>query len=209
MPTLIFHFTHMDNLHSIFEFGALRCDTAVREAGSLAVDVGNRGIKARRREMPVPCGQGGVVADYVPFYFAPRSPMLYAIHMGRVPEYPDGQEPLVYLVSTVEQVQADGSPVVFSEGNAGHHLTEFFTDPAHLEARIDWPLMTARMWNDTAEDGDRMRRRMGEVLIHKSFPTSSIHAVGCYDDVFADRVTATLDDLGQAVEVRAERGWFY
>lgn len=209
MPTPIYHFTHMDNLASIFEFGWLRCDTAVRNAGRLAVDVGNRDIKARRRELPVPCGRRGVVADYVPFYFAPRSPMLYAIYRGAVPEYPDGQRPLVYLVSTVEQVQADRRPVVFSEGNAGARITEFFTDPADLETRIDWPLMSATMWHDTADDGDRRRRRMAEVLVHDRFSTSSIHSIACFNDAVADRVAVMLEGLGPDVEIRAERGWFF
>jgi hypothetical protein len=58
------------------------------------------------------------VADYVPFYFAPRSPMLYKLHKGGVPNYTNGQDPLVYLVSSAEAVAASGASFVFSGGVA-------------------------------------------------------------------------------------------
>ena len=90
--TPFYHFTPIHHLVSIIERG-LRCDGTA--AGLLAVEVGNRGIKERRRRRAVPVGGRGVVADYVPFYFAPRSPMLYAIAMGNVPEYTGGTDPLV------------------------------------------------------------------------------------------------------------------
>ena len=37
-------------------------------------------IKARRLAQPVRCNPGTLVGDYVPFYFCPRSVMLYLIY---------------------------------------------------------------------------------------------------------------------------------
>lgn len=37
-------------------------------------------IQDRRAQTYVPCLPGGNPHDYVPFYFAPCSPMLYAAH---------------------------------------------------------------------------------------------------------------------------------
>lgn len=65
----------------------LRSDSLVIAEGSLTVDVGKDNIKEGRRRRTVPIGPGGVVADYVPFYFAPRSPMLFTIDKGSVPQY--------------------------------------------------------------------------------------------------------------------------
>ena len=39
--------------------------------------------------------------DYVPFHFSARSPMMYRISCWNLPEYSDGQRPLVYLVTSI------------------------------------------------------------------------------------------------------------
>lgn len=77
--------------------------------------MGNHGIKASRRRVPVNAGPGGVVADHVPFYLAPRSPMMYAIHMGNVASYAGGIDPLVYLVSSIGRLLELGLPVVTTD----------------------------------------------------------------------------------------------
>ena len=79
--TRVFHFTPIDNLATIVREG-LHCDSTVQSSGLLLQEVGNQGVKGLRRSRQVSVPPGGVVADYVPFYFAPRSPMMYAIHMG-------------------------------------------------------------------------------------------------------------------------------
>jgi hypothetical protein len=57
-------------------------------------------IKRRRvEELEVSCHPGTKVGDYVPFYFCPRSVMLYVIHRANHPDlsYRGGQEPIVHL----------------------------------------------------------------------------------------------------------------
>ena len=104
VPTPVLHFTHIDHLRDIATHGLLS-DTAAQSRHLLTQEVGNREIKERRRTTVVPVPPGGVVADFVPFYFAPRSPMMYAIHKGNVPEYPRGLGPLIYLVTTIERLR--------------------------------------------------------------------------------------------------------
>ena len=88
-PTFVVHFTSVDHLGSIATEGLL-ADTGAQAQGVLEVEIGNTDIKARRARREVPVAPNGVVADYVPFYFAPRSPMMYSIHRGNVPTYQDG-----------------------------------------------------------------------------------------------------------------------
>lgn len=125
----------------------------------------------------MPLAPFGRVADYVPFYFAPRSPMLLTLARGNVPTYSGGQDPLVYLVSSAEAVAACGQACLFSDGNCASPLTQFFGDLAPLSSAVDWELMTARMWANTPDDQDRMRRRMAEFLVHQRVPVSCVSLV--------------------------------
>ncbi|WP_433390433.1 type II toxin-antitoxin system toxin DNA ADP-ribosyl transferase DarT [Micromonospora sp. KLBMP9576] len=166
------HFTHIDNLPAILTAGRLTADNLVR--GRLVTDVGSAAIKASRRTRRVTCPPGGVVADYVPFYFAPRSPMMYRIakehENGRAGCYPGGDDPLVYLVSSIDRVHDAGLLWVASDGNCAASLTCFSRDLGDLAHLVDWPLMRERVWKDVPEDQDRMRRRMAELLVHQEFP---------------------------------------
>ncbi|MGF0313829.1 DarT ssDNA thymidine ADP-ribosyltransferase family protein [Rhodococcus sp. IEGM1428] len=45
---------------------------------------------------------GGCVADYIPLYFAPRSPMLYSLKMGNVPTFQGDTHDFVYIVTSTE-----------------------------------------------------------------------------------------------------------
>jgi hypothetical protein len=75
---VIYHFTDVANLASILNADELRCHSTA----DCAVDVADATIKSRRMSKRVPCRPGGTVGDYVPFYFAPRSPMLFRIQRG-------------------------------------------------------------------------------------------------------------------------------
>lgn len=84
-------------------------------------------MKSRRKQHRVPLAPFGRIADYVPFYFAPRSPMLYTLAKGNVPTYTCGQDPLVHLAFSTEAAIAAGLPCLFSDGNCASPLTEVST----------------------------------------------------------------------------------
>lgn len=123
-PTPVFHMTRIERLPSIVRQGLLP-DNEVRSRGLPGVEIGYRHIKARRACRPVPCGLGGTLADYVPFYFAPRSPMLFAIHRGSVSPEASKTGRIVYLVSTTQQLLAGGLNVVVSNRHAELAYAEF------------------------------------------------------------------------------------
>ena len=75
----IVHLTSVANLVSIWAQGRLLADSTM--SPEIEVDeLGSTDIKAHRRVRPVHCSAMGVVADYVPFYYCARSPMLYFAH---------------------------------------------------------------------------------------------------------------------------------
>ncbi len=184
-PTFIYHFTDIQNLHSILRNKGLFCTNKLQENGSGFVNIAFEQIQYRRSEKRVPLPPYGNLHDYVPFYFAPRSPMLYTISQGNVPQYHSGQNQLIYLVSTVQQVILKQIPFVFTDGHAIISYSEFFNNPKDL-GQIDWGIMDSRYWNDTTEYPDRKRKRQAEFLAFEFFPIESVMEIGVINAALED-----------------------
>ena len=208
MATPIYHITHLSNLASILAIAGLCSNSTMQQHGIGYTDLANQSIQSRRARVTVPCGVGGTLTDYVPFYFAPRSPMLYAIHQGNVPTYSNGQESVIYLVSTVAAVQQANLSFVFTDGHGIMALTQFFDDPADLNT-VDWQVMTLKYWFDTPEDRDRKRRRQAEFLVHQFFPWQLITEIGVMHHSAKAEVEQCLQTVTHQPGVILRRNWYY
>jgi hypothetical protein len=203
------HFTHVRNLPGILATGCLQADSQVDRRSRLVVEAADLEIKASRRATSVGFPPFGCVADYVPFYFAPRSPMLYKLAKGGVPTYTEGQDPLIYLVSTVRTIADAGLPLLFSDGNCAAAVTQVFNDLELLGSVVDWQLMRAQMWNNTADDPDRMRRRMAEFLVHQRVPVSCLVGIVVRTRGMHEQAERLLVDRAVELPVRVRPGWYF
>ena len=215
---LLYHFTHLDNLGDLLDLGALLSDTEVRNASLLSVEAGHQGIKDRRRRVPVSCEPGGVVADYVPFYFSARSPMMYSLWRGNVPTFTGTVEDLVYLVTDVPTLVAANMSCVFSDRNAAVAFADFSNDVAVLgdlasnspqSDFVDWDLMKSRQWNTTEQHPDRMERRMAEALVYEQMPLELLRGVGVVDERRKSLVEQMFDDAGYDIPTVVRPDWYY
>lgn len=206
--TPIYHITHIENLPVILAQDGLWCDRESAQRGLLKIGIAHAHIKERRAKRAVPTGPGGTLADYVPFYFAARSPMLFAIDRNQVAGYQGGESDIVHLVSTVETVQASGRPFVFSDGHADMAISSFFTDLADLK-QVDWKMMKETYWNDTPSDGDRKRRRQAEFLTHGFSPWSLVSEVGVMNPAMAGQMNSLLAGAAHVPVVSVRRNWYY
>jgi len=77
---LIFRITHVQNVPWILEHG-LHCQSS-RIKDPNFVPIGMANLIEKRRTREVALAPGGVLADYVPFYFTPFSIMMYHIKTG-------------------------------------------------------------------------------------------------------------------------------
>lgn len=202
----IYHFTHRENLASILDAGGIQCDAALADAGY--ANVGNQDIKARRARRDVPVPPHGVVADYVPFYFAPRSPMLYSIYKGNVPGCAYTQSEVVYLVAEAEEV-FQTCRCCFSDRNAVLLHAQFYSDIGALPDAVDWPLMEAIYWRDTPDDTQRRERRMAEFLVHRFMPWSLVQRLVVYDSENLDYVVGVLTARRMNTPVSIDRNWYF
>lgn len=207
-PVLLYHITHLDNLSGILRGGYLHCHKEMRNSGLHPVDIAYPAIQDRRATTQVPCAPGGVLHDYVPFYFAARSPMLYALHRNQVAGYSGGQTPILHLVTSVARLAETGHRFVFTDGHATMSFSRFFTDPADLDS-IDWSVMQGQYWNDTPEDPDRKRRRQAELLVYNRVSWQAMIGIGVSDSRSEARVKTILAEYNLILPVRVRRQWYY
>ena len=104
-PLRIFHITAIPNLQSIVKSKMLYSNGLLQKKKIDHENIAYQGAQGRRATKLVARPPGGVIHDYVPFYFAPRSPMLMAINGGRVDGCGYRQADIAHLVSTVEDVK--------------------------------------------------------------------------------------------------------
>jgi len=210
MPEL-YHITHLDNLASIIERGGLWSDAERIRQGLEHQNVGLTEIKqSRLHEREVNCHPGTMVGEYVPFYFCPRSIMLYLLHRGNRQglTYTGGQRPIVHLVANLERTVAwaDVHAVrwAFSNRNAGTAYAEFFADLAQLE-RINWDAVQATDFRDPQiKDG-----KQAEFLLCGRFPWELVERIGVMDPDIAGRLQPVLGDEAGNPVVEIRREWYY
>lgn len=83
---LLYHITHYQNLYSILKNKGLSAYSKVTNEEAVYTNIAHQGLQGRRSTTNVPVYPNGCLHDYVPFYFASRSPMLchYSGTSGRI-----------------------------------------------------------------------------------------------------------------------------
>lgn len=175
---LIFHITHLDNLPSILKDQCLWSDFDLLKSHNRRTVIGFDTIKRRRlEELPVSCHPSTNVGHYVPFYFCPRSPMLYVIHCRNAElTYQAGQDRIVHLVSRIDIAieNAAGRPWAFSDGNAGARYARFSNDLSQFDHFVDRNAVHATYWSDPTVK----ERKQAEFLVHQQFPWTGFLTIG-------------------------------
>lgn len=201
--TYLYHITDLSNLPSILASGGLLSDCAL--AGVAHQVIGYSNIKHRRMtEYRVPCCGNRFVGEFVPFYFCPRSPMLYTVNLGNT-ERPRGcQTSIVHLVTTVAAAVSQGRPFAVSDGNAGAKLVTFRGDLASIDdpSHLRWPDITARQWQG------KMHFKQAEFLVADRFDWGGIVYIGCHNTSAADQVKKLLPSKG-GPKVGVQLNWYY
>ena len=163
----------------------------------------------RRATTKVPCSAGGYLHDYVPFYFAPRSPMLYAIHKENVDSYSGGQQPIIHLVSEAYTINSLKLKFAFTDGHAIMAYSEFYDDMSDLQSVIDWELMKSKYWANTPDDPNRKWRRQAEFLVYENCPWSLIQEIGVINKTIAEQVQLILTAFNIQIPVSIYQNWYY
>lgn len=219
-PTRLFHITALANIPAILARGALVSKTASAVAGINYQNIAHAGAQGARARRTVPNPPGGGIHDYVPFYFAPRSPMLYAINGGKVLGCNWRQEDIAHFETTVTAVTGTGQPIVFYDRNATLEYSVPYTDLAHLGTAVAWDLLTeapqkdgfCTFWQSKTTPEryvDRMERRQAEFLVKDTFPLRAMTRIGVVNVDKANEVRAMLLQHQIALPVVVMPDWYF
>jgi ssDNA thymidine ADP-ribosyltransferase, DarT len=203
--TPLFHITDVDNLAGIVASGGLLSDSRLVASGGPNVDIGYKNMKQRRMtQTRIPCAGNRFVGEFVPFYFCPRSVMLYTVNIGKTGKALGCQRSILHLVTSVADAMDSGSTWAYSDGNAGASYPNFYNEIDDLDIRLNWSAINERAnWSAVRTE------KQAEFLVADTYSWNSILAIGCYEDAVAQRVTAILKGVQHRPTVTVERGWYY
>jgi len=205
----LYHIAHVDRLPSIVADQCLWCDREVVRRAPAGTTIGMNSIKQRRlNELRLSSHPTLFVGDCVPFYFCPRSVMLYLISQGNHPElaYRGGQGPIVHFEADLHAVVAwaDAQPRcwAFTLSNAG---ARYFEDRSSLDqlGEIDWNAVQARDWQQ-CKDG-----KQAEFLLELSLPWHLVERIGVQSRATYASALNALPTHGHRPPVEIRPEWYY
>lgn len=205
----IYHIVHVDRLASIVASKGLLCDAVMEKHSDIGTNIGLKNIKSRRlNECALQSHSGLFVGQCVPFYFCPRSVMLYMYHMNNDPNltYKGGQGPIVHLAADLHEVVnwANQNEIrwAFTLSNAG---SSYFEDRAELEKldELDWQVIAANMWSGKQD------RKQAEFLIEHSFPWELVSRIGVKSQEVYSQVNMILQDAEHTPHSEIKPNWYY
>ncbi len=207
----IYHITHLENLPEIIRHNYIISDAGRMGMGLDFNIIGISAIKQRRLErIEVKCHTGTRVGEYVPFYFCPRSIMLYILYRGNHPDldYTGGQTPIVHLQadlkSTVNWAEQKNIRWAFSDRNAGSFIADFFNDLKYLD-KINWEAVMASDFRDMQiKEG-----KQAEFLIYELFPWKLVEKIGVANRNILKSVKKMLKNSEHKPPVSIEPSWYY
>ena len=206
----IYHIVHVDRLASIIADGYLWSDAEARRRDVGGTAIGMARIKKRRLEELTLSSHLDLFVGYcVPFYFCPRSVMLYQIYRGNDPnmDYQGGQGLIVHLEADLRQTVARADAAkrrwAFTSSNAGSRYFEDFSDLSKLNM-LDWDAIQASQWS-----GDRKGPKQAEFLVELSFPWNLVTRIGVRSPEVGNRVLQAIRSSSHRPTVEIKPGWYY
>lgn len=175
----IYHMTHYKNIESILENGLL---SHYNDLASENID--NTEVNDRRDKLE-PINQKNI-HNYVPFYFNPKNPMLYANK--------EIQEDIVILAFSRKLLLKDKT--IYTDGNAASDSTGFYYYLEDLD-KLNWQCINSTYWSDF-EDGKR--EIMAEVLVNKKVKIKHLKKIYCYDEATKEYILNLDSDINVKVK---------
>ncbi len=210
----IYHIVHVDRLPSIVGDQYLWSDAKMVGRSPQETTIGMSHIKQRRlNELRLNSHPHLHVGNCVPFYFCPRSIMLYLIYKKN-PElqYQSGQDLILHLEAdfhaTVLWAKQNNYCWTFTLSNAGARIFEDYNDLTQLH-RINWQAVAAEQWSGKGIASSISEGKQAEFLVECKFPWHLVERIGTCSQLVYQRIVGMLASISHQPQVEILPRWYY
>ena len=175
-----FRMVHIDNIPHILKYGLVRADSP--NTNPNYVPIGDQLVIEKRKSRFLEISSWKKIGDFIPFYFGPRSPMLYVIQHGYNGVRRIEAENIVYCVIRLEDIIRDGIECYFTDGHVLNDLSQVFHGSllGRVDEFVQYDEVFAYRWDDD-EKLDLKRRKEAELLLQNDLPIQYIRGFVVYN----------------------------
>jgi hypothetical protein len=204
-----YRITHIQNLPLILENGIVNKNH--RDADGNYIEIGNPEIIDVRSTTPVRIDGYGMIGDYVPFYFTPKSMMLFNIITGyRAPVVPKRRQNEILVIRCLITDLTKLTKWFFTDGQANikDGSVKHYNNLSYLH-EIDWESIQQSNFSKNDGDYDRPRRYQAEFLVNSKVPLKFIESLNVYNQNAADYVNEVLNENNINLAVNIQPQYFF
>ena len=172
------------------------------------MSIGNQELIAKRDRKTVPIDPGGLLSDYVPFYFTPASIMMYNIKTGFRSGSPLDNTNIVIMVASLRDLVSNEVQAVFTDRHALLATARFFSSMDGLQ-EIDWSLLRQRDFRHDPERPDKKERYQAEALIYRHLPVERLAGIVCYGENEMRTLEGEAQDAQVQLRVAIRPNWYF
>ncbi|MCG8319836.1 MAG: DUF4433 domain-containing protein [Cytophagales bacterium] len=199
---LLYRMVHWKNVQHILQHGI--CSRQHPDMDPKYINIGHGQLITDRHEHPIPLPNAGNLGEYVPFYFAGHTPMLYVIMNGYQGIEQRSQEDIVFLVSTFDKIKKANLEFVFTNMNAKIALAEFYNNESDFN-KIHWNIVKAKQWANDESNLSRRDYKQAEFLVRDHVPISCISSIVVKSDKRKAHFEKMLLQMGLSIKVLVDK----
>lgn len=203
---LIWRIVHRDNVPWILENGLFAGNSNTRCPNWISI--GNPELTDKRSARQVPIAPGGVLNDYVPFYFTPFSVMMKNIHSGWGGIKKRDNAEIVILVSSLFHLKKKGLKFIFTDSHAYYQWSNYYDDLKDLD-KISWEILQKRDFKRDDNNPAKFERYQAEALVHEHCPIDGLLGMVCYTQKLSDNLGLLAQQRGLSLKAHARPNWYF